>query len=189
MPNRVMPSRESKQVQHGYEYFTNIPSEIAKKYETSILDNLLKFIKSDEVLKHFHIRLVCECENIRKVVKEADEFDVQGLESDVEKLVNATTVRDISIFDSAFHDTLFRITKNTEFYKWWREQSGDLGKFLGKFWETVGVGSNGHRTLMDVHMKIFEAVKNHKEEAAVEAMQDHFSILLYQLLGTTYDRS
>jgi len=185
LPKEIEMSRNQK----GSEYFNSIPEEIVRKYETAILNNLLKFIKSDEVLMHFHVRLVCECENIRKVIEVADEFDIESLEDIVKKLTTANTVEKISIYDSEFHRTLFNITKNAEFFKWWRLQSEELCNFLGKFWETVGYGTTHYHDLMEIHRRIFVAVRNRDEEAAINAMQDHFAVLLFQLLGTTYNKS
>lgn len=187
MPGRVPPPKEVLAVQKGSEYFTSISEETVRKYEDAILDNLLNLLKSDEVLMHFHVRLVCECENVRKVIEVANEVDIWSLEEIVNNLVAATTPESIALHDSSFHRTLFTITENVEFFTWWRLQSPHLNTFLNKFWESMGHGTKHHQSLMDIHMRIFEAIKNRDEEAAVDAMQEHFAVLLFQLLGTTYN--
>ena len=133
MSDRVPLPKETSQIQSGGEYFSSIPEETVRKYENAILNNLLKFIKSDEVLMHFHVRLVCECENVRKVIGLANEIDILTLEEIVNNLTTAETVESISIHDSAFHRALFTITKNVDFFKWWRLQSKELSNFLSKF--------------------------------------------------------
>lgn len=189
MPGRVPLPRETTEIQKGSEYFRSIPEETIRKYETAILNNLLKFIKSDDVLMHFHVRLVCECENIRKVIEVAKEIDVWNLEEIINNLTTAKTVESISLHDSEFHRTLFNITENVDFFKWWRMQSKELNNFLGNFWESTGYDTLHYHDLMGVHRNIFEAIRNRDEEAAIGAMQDHFAILLFQLLGTTYNKT
>ena len=189
MAGRVPLPVDTSQAEKGSEYFSSIPEETVRKYETSILNNLLKFIKSDEILMHFHMRLVCECENIRKVIEVADEFAIWDLEEIINNLTSAKTIEAISLHDSAFHKALFNITKNAEFFKWWRLQSADLNNFLVKFWESIGYNTRYYHELMEIHIGIFNAIKDRDEEAAVNAMQDHFAILLFQLLGTTYNKS
>jgi len=187
--SRVRPIREMLQDQKGCEYFSSIPEETVRKYEDAVLNNLLDFIKSDAVLLHFHVRLICECENIRKVIKLAKDIDISNLEEIVDNLATAETVESISIYDSEFHKTLFRIAENQDFFSWWRLKSKELSNFFNKFWDSIGYGTKHYQDLMDIHKKIFYAIKNRDEEAAVNATQEHFAILLFQLLGTTYNKS
>jgi len=189
MTGRIPLPKEVQQAQEGSEYFSSIPDETILKYENAILSNLLKFIKADDVLMHFHVRLVCECENVRQVIEVAKEIDIWNLEEIIQSLISATNVETISLHDSEFHRTLFNITENVEFFKWWRMQSKELNNFLSKFWESIGYETKHYYDLMDIHKKILEAIKNRNEEQAIEAMQDHFAILLFQLLGTTYNKS
>jgi len=175
-------------VQHGDEYFHNIRPHIVQEHEKEILDNLLRYIKRDDILQHFLVRLVGECENIREVVDKvkANPKQIRALKSDLDCLVNAKKDQ-ISIYDSKFHETLFRITDN-DFYDWWLSQYKNLSYFLKNFWDKIEIGGQRHKELIDLHKDIYNAVQEKDKDAAVNAMREHFSFLLFMLLDTTYER-
>jgi len=156
------------------------------KYESGFLHSLIDYIKSDDILRHFYIRLICECENVEKVIKIANEIDLLDLEETIHNLLKAKSIEALSYYDSEFHKRLFAITGDVDFFKWWRLQSEGLHKFLDKFWLWIGYGTAQYDELLEVHRKIFDSIKNKNIDSANIAMQKHFAILLFQLLGSIY---
>jgi DNA-binding GntR family transcriptional regulator len=73
-----------------------------------------------------------------------------------------------------------------EFFKWWRLQSQSLNKFLGSMWDSFGEGTEQYYELIRLHQQIFQHIKDKKSDEAVRAMQRHFAIVLFQLLGSLY---
>lgn len=163
-----------------------IPPDIKKYYENGFSSSLLNYIETDEMLCHFHERLIFECDNVAKVTELAKDTDIFILEEIVNDLSNARDIAILSKFDSDFHRQLFYITKDEKFFEWWRNNSKGLNLFVDNFWKSIGYGTETHRGLIRIHNQIFQAIKDKNKDNAIIAMQDHFAILLFQLLGTMY---
>jgi DNA-binding GntR family transcriptional regulator len=183
---RIQPPASSLELNKKSEFFLNISNYAIQEYESGFLCSLLDYIKSDEMLNHFHTRLICECNNVVKVITLVREVDIMDLQELVNNLSNATDLKDISKLDSDFHKCLFKITGDVDFFKWWLGQSSSMNKVLLNFWENIGFGTARHMELIKIHNQIFQSIKNKEPEKGVAAMQKHFSILLFQLLGTMY---
>ena len=164
----------------------DISDERMREYEMGFLENLLSYIKTDETLNHFHTRLVYECNNLVKVIDSAQQIHILELEEIIDNFNNATSLDAIAQYDSEFHKRLFAITGDTEFFIWWRLQSKLLSVFLGNFWKAVGSETKTFSELKALHNQIFLSIKDRDKYSAIAAMQKHFALLLFVLLGSMY---
>jgi DNA-binding GntR family transcriptional regulator len=95
---------------------------------------------------------------------------------------NAKTVDSISVLDSQFHRLLFCVAGHQEFFEWYQLNSESLQVFLGNFWNVVGIGTDEHKELLDIHENIYKYIKAKDEKNALDSVQKHFSVLLLNLL-------
>jgi DNA-binding GntR family transcriptional regulator len=162
--------------------------ENAHKYENGFLESLLKYIKDDDVLKSFYVRLVYECEVVQKVIDNRSKYDLVDLKDIIDNMTAATGIETIAFCDSQFHRRLFSIAREDEFYEWYQMNSKELLGFLKGFWTYIGYHTPYYYELMEIHTNIYNAIEECDKELAVETMQKHFSILLLQLLGATFQK-
>jgi DNA-binding GntR family transcriptional regulator len=185
MLNSLVPSPSTQP-----EILQPIPMQMSdsdrQKYEEGFLQSLMQYIKSDEVLQHFHMRLVHECANVVQVINKATDMDILELEQIVYKLSSAKTFEALALRDSQFHQRLSAITGEKEFFKWWHIQSESLENFLVNFWNSIGYKTKQYEKLIELHQQIFMAIRNRNAEDALSAMQKHFALVLFQILGTLY---
>ena len=106
----------------------------------------------------------------------------------VDNMETAPNTEILAVYDSQFHQELFDIADREEFFDWFRLQSKDLSTFLSGFWKAIGYGTDYYHELLIIHKEIFNAVKEKNKDKAVEMMERHFSILLFQLLGTMFSQ-
>jgi len=168
------------------DYISKVPDENIRKYEDGFNDNLLVLIKTDSVLSHFHVRLVCECENIVKVIEVATPKDIEDLEDIISSLMGAKNIDELALYDSEFHKRLFFIAGEDAFITKWKLQKKNLHNFLKQFWKSIRHGTSHYQELLEIHYKLFQSIKNRDADAAVATMQEHFAVLLFQLLRTVY---
>jgi len=181
MPNTRLPKPQ------GLEGNLVLTAERARIYEENFMQHLVEYIKNDDVLQHFLVRLAYECEAVQKVIRVANEIAIDDLESAVNKMLKAKTLNDIAIYDAEFHQRLFAIAGEKKFFDWWRLQSEALPEILANFWRVIGRGTEKYDELMELHQMIFEAIRDKKPEDALDAMERHFAILLMYLLGGAYE--
>lgn len=160
----------------------------AKEHEQAFLDSLMDYIKHDEMLKSFDIRLIYECEVVQKVIDNRRDTDVIELADMINDMKEATSIHEVAKADATFHRRMFSIAEEVEFYEWFRLQSKGLGKFLGSFWSYIGYKTPYYEKLIAVHEDIFNGIKNRDKALALSAMREHFAILLFQLLSVTFQR-
>lgn len=167
-------------------YFTEIPQSRIEAYSASFMESVLAYIKNDDVLSHFYLRLICECENLKGVIDEVNQTEIMELEEIIDNLKSAANIELASQFDTAFHRRLFAITGKTEFFIWWHINSQSLHLFLVNLWKTIGYKSEQYEELVANHDLIFTSIKEKNHSKALTAMQQHFALVLFQLLGTMY---
>lgn len=184
MPGRT-PYNEWN-MQNNQEGSIVISEEDAQSYENGFISYLMEYIKKDDVLQNFYWRLVYECEVSQRVIDQASDVDIQVLEDSVNQLVNSCDLQECAIYDSAFHKQLFAIINEGHFFEWWRLQTYTLKGYLVHFWRAIGFETPAYRELMEIHKQIVAAIKERDKEKVIAYMERHFSILLFQLLGTLY---
>ena len=165
--------------------------EHGKQYEKGFLDKLMEYVKSDDVLKNFYIRYIYECEVVKTVIQMSnanliDSHLYSMFELNMNDMEKASTIESLAMLDSYFHRWLFCIAEENEFYDWYKVNSDALQVFLNNFWNCIGIGTQYHHELIEIHKTIFEAIKEKDEAKAIDATQKHFAILLFQLLGMMY---
>jgi len=180
MPNTRLPAPK------GLEGNLVLSAERTGSYEEKFAQYLVEYIKSDNVLQHFLVRLAYECEAVQKVIRVANEIAIDDLESAVNKMARAKTLNTIAIYDAEFHQRLFAIAGEKKFFDWWRLQSEALPDILANFWRVVGYRTEKYDELMELHKKIFEAIRDRRPDDALDAMERHFASLLLYLLGGAY---
>ena len=162
--------------------------ENGKIYEAAFSRFLMSYVKEDPILKNFYIRFIYECEIVKIVIEKQTKINIARIEMLVENMENATNTEALAIYDSQFHQELFDIADKEEFFNWFRLQSKDLSAFLSGFWNAIGFGTQYYRELLVIHREIFNSILEKNKEKAVEMMERHFSILLFQLLGTMFSQ-
>ena len=178
MPGRVPPP-EAFSIGDGTSTYNNCNCpEVRKKYEEELFRNLTKMLKEASIMTPFLRRLTHECENIKVVVRCANKAHIWNLEEIVKNLKEAETPEAISLLDTEFHRFLFTIPGDSEVLDSWRANIKQMRAWLDDFWKSMNRDTVGHEKLMDVHQRIVDAIKDKNEEAAVEAMLDHFTIQL-----------
>ncbi len=165
-----------------------VVQENAHKYEEAFLSSFMSYIKEDELLRNFYIRLVYECEVVQIVIEKRNDFDLMELKEIVDEMQSASSIESVAICDSHFHRRLFAIAKEEEFFEWYKLQSKNLTNFLNSFWSYIGYKTDYYKRLLDIHMNIYLAIEKKDVKMALSAMQDHFSILLLELLGATFQK-
>ncbi|WP_034448963.1 FCD domain-containing protein [Butyrivibrio sp. AE2032] len=162
--------------------------ENGSRYEEAFSGFLMSYVKDDPILKNFYIRFVFECEIIKIVIDKQTKINLSRLEMLVDNMETAPNTEILAVYDSQFHQELFDIADREEFFDWFRLQSKDLSTFLSGFWKAIGYGTDYYHELLIIHKEIFNAVKEKNKDKAVEMMERHFSILLFQLLGTMFSQ-
>lgn len=170
-------------------FMLDVPEDLIHRFENGFSRSLLDFIKEDEMLAHFYERLIYECVNVIKVIESARRIDIMELEEIIDNLSNARDVTALSKYDSDFHKRLFAITGDDDFFEWWLTESKGLNLFINEFWSSIGYDTIPFHRLVDIHKRIFQAIKNKDMDNAFSAMQEHFAFLLFQLLGNIYQSS
>ena len=157
-------------------------------YETAFSGFLMSYVKEDPVLKNFYIRFIYECEVVKIVIEKQTRINLIRLDMLIENMENAPNTTALAIYDSQFHQELFDIANKEEFFDWFRLQSKDLSTFLSGFWNAIGYGTQYYHELLVIHREIYNAIQEKNKDKAVEMMERHFSILLFQLLGTMFSQ-
>jgi DNA-binding GntR family transcriptional regulator len=167
------------------EVFSSI-QQLGQKYDQGFLENLMLYIKRDETLKNFYIRYIYECEIVKTIITMDENTNNSHLFDMLSMIVgdmkNAKTVDSISVLDSQFHRLLFCVAGQQEFFEWYQLNSESLQVFLGNFWNVVGIGTDEHKELLDIHENIYKYIKAKDEKNALDSVQKHFSVLLLNLL-------
>ena len=148
----------------------------------------MDYVKGDSVLKNFYIRFIYECEVIKIVIDKRTDFQLEELEMIIENMDMANSLEVIAVYDSSFHQKLFSIAERGDFFKWFRLQSKDLSHFLNGFWNAIGYKTDYYYELLNIHREIYNAVSRKDTDNALEMMERHFAILLFQLLGTMFSQ-
>ena len=162
--------------------------EHSKQYEEAFLSSLMQYIKNDDVLKDFYIRLIYECEIIQIVLRNRSNTELYELKDLIEEMKTAETVREIAKADATFHRRLFSIAGEESFYKWYQLQAKTINTFLSGFWSYIGYKTAYYEKLMEIHSNICLAIEKQDVQLALRSIQEHFSILLFQLLSVTFQR-
>lgn len=161
----------------------------AAQYESAFLSVLMQYIKDDATLSDFYIRLIYECEIVQIVLINRKNTELWELRDLVNDMKNAQTVKEIAEADAVFHRRLFSIAGEEDFYKWYQLQAKTLNGFLSGFWSYIGYGTDNYKKLMEIHNNIYLAIEKQDTEMAISAMLEHFAILLFQLLSTTFQQN
>lgn len=164
----------------------DIPQERVQKYECGFSSFLLNYIKNNELLRNFYLRLIYECEVAQRVMKVSNKIHIRILSDLIDKLTQASSLEEIAIYDSEFHKSLFAIAGEEDFFNWWTLQSKDLQSYLKNFWNCIGYKTTSYYQLISIHRQILNAIIKKDESEIINEMEKHFSILLFQLLGTVY---
>jgi DNA-binding GntR family transcriptional regulator len=183
---RVPLPKITNDSENGFNLFTSLHEDKIQEYEKGFMNCLLDYIKCDDDLSHFYIRLICECENVMKVIDFVNQIDLLELEEIVDNITNAKNLEAVSQYDAEFHKRLFAITGEVGFFKWWLMQSDNLHRFLVNLWKSIGYQTVQYHELIILHNQIFQSIKNKNQEEAIIAMQKHFALVFFQLLGTMY---
>lgn len=160
----------------------------AEEYEKAFLSYLMQYIREDEVLKDFYVRLVYECEIVQMVLHNRKTTELWELKDLVNDMKTATTIKEIAKADASFHRRLFSIAGEEQFYNWYQLQAQSLNNFLGGFWSYIGYKTENYERLMEIHSNIYHAIESQDVDLAVKSIQEHFSILLFQLLSVTFQK-
>ena len=160
----------------------------AEEYENAFLSYLMQYIKDDDVLNDFYVRLIYECEIVQIVLHNRKNTELWELKDLIEDLQHAKTIKELADTDAAFHRRLFSIAGEEEFYKWYQLQAKSLNHFLSGFWSYIGYNTENYKKLMEIHTNIYLAIEKQDVELALRATQEHFSILLFQLLSVTFQK-
>ena len=160
----------------------------SEKYEAAFSGFLMDYVKEDIVLKNFYIRFIYECEIIKIVIDKRNDMQLEELEMIIENMESAPTLEVLAVYDSLFHQKLFSIAEREDFFKWFRLQSKDLAHFLSGFWNAIGYQTDYYWELLKIHREIYNAVNQKDTDKALEMMERHFAILLFQLLGTMFSQ-
>lgn len=166
----------------------DVPQKKIQKYEQDFSSSLFDYIKDNSLLRNFYYRLIYECEVAQEVIEVLDNMDIKILKDLIEKLTHAASLEEVAIYDSEFHKNLFAIAGKEDFFNWWTLQSKDLQEYLKNFWNYIGYQTKFYYQLMDIHKNILEAIINRNKNEVIKEMEKHFSILLFQLLGTVYGK-
>ena len=158
------------------------------KYEKDFSKFLMDYVKEDKILKNFYIRFIYECEIVKIVTNNRTKIQLMELDMIVSNMESAPNTETLAIYDSTFHQKLFSIAEKEDFFVWFRLQSKDLSNFLSGFWNAIGYKTDYYWELMEIHREIYNAIESQNEEKAIEMMERHFSILLFQLLGTMFNQ-
>ena len=190
MRNPYMPPPEitRKRGKEAEERFA-LPSEYTDKCDKEFLQYLLSNIKNNPVLSKFHSRLIYECRVVEKVIELIKENELRELEGIIEDLSEAKNLQTIACHDNIFHARLFTIAEEMDFYTWWHLEAKDMQGFIESMWKSIGYKTDDYKRLVDQHENIFQAIKDKNSSAAREAMEKHFSIVLFHLVGVMYNAS
>lgn len=171
------------------EVFTSIET-IGKQYESGFAETLMHYIKTDEALKNFYIRYVYECECTKQIIacqgRDGTSHFADILAMIVDDMKKASSIDSISVLDSQFHRMIFCAVNEQNFFEWYKLNSESLQTFLNNFWKAVGIGTDFHRELIEIHENIYKCIIERNEKLAIEYVQKHFAILLLKLLGMMY---
>jgi hypothetical protein len=174
-------------VDKSYNPICGINNDDILKYEDGFAKHLLRFIRSDSNLESFYKRLIRECENIQEVANSANIYTINTLRQKYLLMNEATSTLDISQFDGEFHHVLSLIAGDHQFYEWWKTHSMSRNRYLDNLWVSIGFGTEHHDILLKIHARILESIENKNFDGAVDAMQEHFALVLYNLLCKLYD--
>ena len=171
--------------------------ENEREYEKAFLSYLINFIKEDEVLKDFYVRLIYECEIIKMVVNNRKQTELWELGELINEMKAAKTIEEIAEKDAFFHRRLFSIAGEEEFYKWYQLQAKTLNSFLNGFWSYIGYGTDYYNKLMEIHTNIYNAISK-VIDVTDSAISDEYqriltdlsyNISLYQAFKRFYERT
>jgi DNA-binding GntR family transcriptional regulator len=126
----------------------------------------------DEVMEIIDVRLVTECYCARLAADRADDSELQSLQRILDASEKVTSNRDIEkimLFDRQFHDILARATRNTVLADVLRS----LHERSLRFWFISLRDPDHHRSVLEQHRKIVEALKSRQPYAAENAMREH----------------
>ncbi len=186
MSSRIPDLNVDKKISEQSERILTFVEENSHKYEEGFLSSLMGYIKEDRTLQSFFVRLVYECEVVQIVIKKRTDFDLKELASILDEMKGSSELNEIAAYDSSFHRRLFAIAEEDDFFEWYQLQSKSLRAFLKGFWSYIGYQTDYYYDLMEIHTNIYKAIEQQDEALALDAMQKHFSILLLELLGATF---
>jgi DNA-binding GntR family transcriptional regulator len=179
--SRVVPLKDELSINIA------LSKDDADKYDKEFCALLLDDMKNDVMLNLFLIRMRYECEVVKTVINKATSMEILELEDIIAELNSSSDFNLISKFDTEFHKRLFAIAGDMGFFKWWREQSKQLGTYMNNYWKSVGYQTARYKVIIDIHKKIFEAIKEKNTEQAIRQMEKHFSFVVVELVGSLYD--
>lgn len=193
MPSRItLPSFSTQTMlsKNSDEVLKSIEQHVGQ-YEDGFLSSIIQYIKKDNVLKNYYIRMAYECEVIRKVIEKKQSGEIPDwfflkLEHELENMQNATNAERMAVYDSEFHTHLFYVAGEEGFFSWYNVNSKVLQDFLDSFW-IVNFEKKDKRDMMIlIHKSILEAIKENDTEKALQSMQDHFSAVILISLSSLY---
>lgn len=133
---------------------------------------IVKAVSLNEVMEIIDVRLINEVECVRLAAARASEKDIESLSKIFEISAEATKNGDIEqqmLLDREFHEGLSKAANNVVL--------GDLLRNLHerslRFWFISLTDAGHHKSVLDEHRVILDAIKSHDQDAAAAAIKIH----------------
>jgi CRISPR/Cas system CSM-associated protein Csm2 small subunit len=156
------------------EWFERLPENEKKFYF-----HLNTIIRNQALLGDFFERFTDECDNIIKIIAIEDKSDlVIKLKAVNKELLDATKIEKMAELDSIFHLELFKATGNRKKIEDWENKIKEKRGLPFRIWQTIGRNPIHHSKLCEIHSAILNAIDQKNEEDALDAMRQHFAMVL-----------
>jgi len=122
----------------------------------------------------YSLRLLLECEALRRAMDRVTEDDIRQMQSIVDELGRATVEKQeperIVDLDLSFHDCICRMADHSRLYAAWRSTSTQARVLVGL---TSKTHYNHPEEPKQLHQVILEAIRTHNQPLADEYLTNH----------------
>ena len=134
-------------------------------------------ISLDEIFQIIEVRLINEIHSARQAAERATDSDIEALESNLKRMVEATKRRDIEnlmLLDREFHALLSRGSRNPILIELLR----NLHERSLRLWFISLRADEQHKRVCDEHAAVVEAIRKHDPDSAEAAVKAHIESFL-----------
>lgn len=152
------------------------------KLQEGLAKELIERIKKHKTLEQCcYNRFIEECKAIIIVAEKASKGNINEFRTILRKMNRCKDAREFVKLEQEFHGLIYTISEKNIIFGWENEFNVDL-RFSDTYWETVISKSELRIEVLRFNEKIVDAVEAKDKDMAINAMQIHFSFMLYTLI-------
>jgi len=135
-------------------------------------------VEKSSILEMFEIRRLLETATSSMAAERATDEEIDLIRIAYEKMAESVNSRDSEKgeeYDTIFHYTIAETTHNGLLIRLYRTISEDFSRTISTARRYLFVDENNPQRILDQHLKIYEAIRNHDPKKASRAMLEHLS--------------